>query len=136
MFPYIVNMEGLVMWKKESLAGKLWCILLGLFVAYVITGIGILFFAWGLFRWDFSASTVEIGIIVLYVLSCLLGGMVVGKKVGSRKFFWGLMLGVCYFLVLVVLSITGERGIVSGVKEIILPGFICLFSGMLGGILV
>jgi len=72
----------------------------------------------------------------LYVLSCLFGGMAAGKKAGSRKFFWGLMLGACYFLVLVILSLTGEQGIASGFKEIILPGIICLFSGMLGGILV
>ncbi len=124
------------MWKKDSLARKLGCVLLGLFVSYVVTVIGILFLAWGLFQWEFSSGTVEIGIIVLYVLSCLFGGMIAGKKVGNKKFFWGLMLGVCYFLVLVVLSLTGEQGIASGFKEIILPGFICLFSGMLGGILV
>ena len=115
---------------------KVWSILYGLLVAYIITTIGILFLAFGLYQWNFSEDTVEIGILVLYLLSCLLGGMISGKKAGSRKFFWGFMLGVSYFFVLVMLSLMGEEGIVSGLWEILLPGIICLFSGMLGGMLV
>ena len=124
------------MGKKESLTGKIGCILLGLLIAYAITVVGILVLALGLYKWNFSVNTVEIGILILYLLSCLVGGMIAGKKAGNRKFFWGLMLGVSYFLVLVILSLMGEEGIASGFKEIILPGIICLFSGMLGGMLV
>ena len=132
----LMNREGFVMGKKETLVGKIGCILLGLLMAYVITLIGILLLAFGLYKWNFSVNTVEIGILVLYLVSCLIGGMIAGKKAGSRKFFWGLMLGMSYFLVLVILSLIGEQGIVSGFKEIVLPGIICLFSGMLGGMLV
>ncbi len=124
------------MGKMEHWTGKVGCILLGLLAAYVITLVGILGLAFGLYRWNFSVHVVEIGILVLYLLSCLIGGMIAGKKAGNRKFFWGLLLGSCYFLVLVILSLMGENGIASGVKEIILPGIICLFSGMLGGMLV
>ena len=124
------------MGKKENGTGKIGGILIGLLVAYVITLLGILVLAFGLFQWKMSANTAEIGVIVLYFLSCLLGGMVTGKKAESRKFLWGLLLGICYFVILVILSLTGEQGITSGFKEIVLPGIICLFSGMLGGMLV
>ena len=122
--------------KRESWAGKMGCILLGMLIAYTITLLGILILALGLYKWNFSVNTIDIGILVLYLISCLVGGMVAGKKVGNRKFFWGLMLGVAYFIVLVMLSLFGEGGISSEVKEIMLPGIICLFSGMLGGMLV
>ena len=124
------------MWKKENWTGKVWCILLGLLMAYVITLLGILVLAFGLYRWNFSVNTVEIGILVLYLVSCLIGGMIAGKKAGSRKFLWGLLLGVSYFAILLILSLADKQGISSGFKEIVLPGIICLFSGMLGGMLV
>ena len=116
--------------------GKARSVLLGLLTAYIITMIGILFLAFGLYRWDFSANMVEIGVLVLYCLSCLIGGMSSGKKAGSRKFFWGLMLGASYFFVLVMFSLIGKNGMISDFGEIFLAGIICLFSGMLGGMLV
>ncbi len=122
--------------KKENWTGAAGGILLGIVASYFITLIGIMILAFGLYRWNFSVNAVEIGILVLYLVSCLLGGMIAGKKAGSRKFLWGLLLGVCYFLILLILSVTGEQGISSGFKELVLPGIICLFSGMLGGMLV
>lgn len=121
---------------KNHWTGKIGCILVGLLAAYLITLIGILVLAFGLYRWDFSVNVVEIGILVLYLLSCLIGGMIAGKKAGNRKFLWGLLLGISYFVILLVLSVMGEQGIASGFGELVLPGIICLFSGMLGGMLV
>lgn len=123
------------MWKKENWMGKVWGILIGLLTAYVITLIGLLLLALGLYQWRISGNVVEIGILVLYFLSCLVGGMITGKKAENRKFLWGFFLGLGYFCVLLILSLTGGQPIALGAKEMILPGIICLLSGMLGGML-
>ncbi len=124
------------MWKKEHWTGKTAAVLMGLFAAYLITLLGILLLAFALYQWGMSVEMAEISVLVLYCLSCLIGGMICGKKAENRKFLWGLLLGVCYFLVLLLISVTSVQGISTRMQEIILPGCICVFSGMLGGMLV
>ena len=124
------------MWKSGFWNGKFRGILFGVLAAYIVTLLGVLILAYGLFQWDFSASTIEIGILVLYSLSCLIGGMISGKKAASRKFLWGMLMGLVYFFIVLFVSWIGETEISIGFMDVFLPGIICLFSGMLGGMLV
>lgn len=119
------------MWNR-----KIMSVLMGLIAAGIVTLLGILILAFCLYQWKISVNAAQIGSIVLYFLSCFAGGMVAGKKAQSRKFLWGLLLGGCYFVILIVLSLTGGEGMAAGGREIVFPGMICLFSGMLGGMLV
>lgn len=119
------------MWNR-----KIMSVMMGLLSACVVTLLGILILAFCLYQWKISVDAARIGSIVLYFLSCLVGGMVAGKKAQSRKFLWGLLLGGCYFVILIFFSLTGGEKMVSEGKNVLLPGVICLFSGMLGGMLV
>lgn len=124
------------MQNKQQWVEKLLSILKGLTIAYLITLLGILGLAFGLYKWNLSASTVEIGIIVIYVISCLMGGIVTGRKAEQKRFFWGLLVGAVYFLILLLMSASGGQQIASGGKRIFLAAVVCLGAGMLGGMLV
>ena len=52
-------------------------------------------------------------VILVYVLSCALAGLVAGKGVGRQRFFCGLLAGLLYFLVLMAVSFLLEKGIIS-----------------------
>ena len=57
-----------------------------LIISYIITGILLLLTALLLYRLEPQQSMVSVGILVIYVLSSFLGGLLAGKGIRSRKF--------------------------------------------------
>ena len=75
-------------------------IMKALLASYVVTGILLLVLTLLLYEFDWDEQMVTAGIIVIYVVSTFLGGFIMGKLKGVRKFFWGLLLGILYFALL------------------------------------
>ena len=50
----------------------------GLLLAYGLTGIMLLLLAFLLFRFDLKENMVSMGIVLVYILSCFLGGILAG----------------------------------------------------------
>ena len=98
---------------------KMMSLVKGLIAAYLITGILLLLLALLLYKLELDEGKVTIGIIVIYVLSCFIGGFFVGKKAGTQKFLWGMLLGVTYFLLLTAVSAVTEPGLSSGFKGLL-----------------
>ena len=67
---------------------KITALLTGLVAAYAITGGSLLLLALLLFKLDLTEGKITAGIIIIYILSCFLGGLLAGKRAGSRKFLW------------------------------------------------
>ena len=65
-----------------------------LLFSYVLTVGLLLLLALFLYRFQLQEKTVTIGIIVIYVVSSFFAGFLSGKRMGSRKFLWGLFAGV------------------------------------------
>ena len=61
----------------------------GLLLAYGLTGIMLLLLAFLLFRFDLKENMVSMGIVLVYILSCFLGGILAGKYARTRKYLWG-----------------------------------------------
>ena len=114
---------------------KMMSLVKGLIAAYLITGILLLLLALLLYKLELDEGKVTIGIIVIYVLSCFIGGFFVGKKAGTQKFLWGMLLGVTYFLLLTAVSAVTEPGLASGFKGLLTSFIMCSGAGMLGGML-
>lgn len=106
-----------------------------LIISYMITGLLLLFTALLLYKLEPQQSMVSIGILVIYVLSSFLGGILAGKGIHSRKFLWGLATGALYFLLLLLASWISGGGIQAQVSQIITTMLLCLGGGMLGGML-
>ena len=117
--------------KYERMLALLKC-LLG---AYVITGLLLLVTAGLLYKFNISEKAVDIGIIVIYVVSSLLAGLFYSKGASGRRFLWGMGAGAAYFLILCALSMALEQNYTPLSNTCITTLFICLGSGMLGGML-
>ncbi|MBU5331670.1 TIGR04086 family membrane protein [Anaerocolumna aminovalerica] len=110
-------------------------ILKDLVISYIATGILLLLLSFLMLKLDLSNGILSGGIILTYILSCFVGGFLLGKHVEQKRFLWGLLMGGLYFVILLFVSILGNTlaGIEAGRTMTVL--MICLFSGMLGGMI-
>ena len=72
---------------------------------------------------------------ILYVLSAFAGGFVIGKITGTKKFFWGLLVGIFYAVLLVLVSFGLYRSIQGSVSELVTTFLVCAGGGMVGGMI-
>ncbi len=123
------------MLKKLNLSSRITFILKCLLISYLLTTGLLLLLALMLYRFGLSEKIVSICIIGIYIIVTFLAGFLAGKREGSRKFLWGLLMGALYFSILIVVSLTVNRGIdeVSGNFFTVL--LLCCGSGMLGGMI-
>lgn len=88
-----------------------------------------------LFKLDLSDSFIMVGIYITYVISCFIGGLIIGKVRGEKKYIWGMIVGAIFFVTLSIISliVTGEL-YGSGIKAI---GALlsCVLGGAFGGMI-
>ena len=118
--------------SRENVTMK---ILSTLLIMYVITGAALLVLALLLYKMQLSENAVSIGIMIIYVSSGLLGGFIAGKRLKTRRFLWGVLMGAVYFLVLFAGSVIMNRGISSDALHIMTTLVMCMAAGMIGGML-
>ena len=110
-------------------------ILKALLCAYVVTGILLLVLTLLLYKAGLSEENVNAGIILIYVISTFSGGFVIGKLTGTRKFLWGLLLGVIYFVLLLLISLGIYHSLQADVMNLVTMFLLCAGGGMLGGMI-
>lgn len=119
-------------WKKnEKVATVLKCLLL----AYIVTGLLLLLLAFLLYKFSLPKQVIGVGVIIIYVVSSLAGGFIIGKNMKVKKYLWGLGIGMAYFLILVILSLIVNGGFNNVSGNLLLTMVLCGGSGMLGGML-
>ena len=106
-----------------------------LLLSYAVTGVLLLVLAFLLYKFGLGESQVNLGIMVIYILSCLAGGFYMGRKGKTRRFLWGMGLGAGYALLLMAVIYLTERPFGGDLTEILLMFFICIMGGALGGML-
>lgn len=100
---------------------------------YIVTGVLLVILAGLLYKMQLSESVVSAGIVVVYVVSGFLGGFLAGKIMKTRKFLWGIVMGACYFLILMLGSIAFQHGIGMDISRFFTTLILCIASGMIGG---
>ena len=103
--------------------------------AYLLTAVLLLLLALMLYRFGLSEKVVSICIILIYIAVTFLAGFIAGKRVGEKKFLWGLVMGCVYFLILMTVSLIVNRGIEEPISRMATVFMLCSGSGMLGGML-
>ena len=101
--------------------------------AYIITGVLLLFLALLLYKFQLSEARVNIGIIIVYVVSSFLGGFLEGKMMKARKFLWGAAAGLLYFAILALISLAVNQGFGGGSSHFVTTLILCTAGGTLGG---
>ena len=108
-------------------------ILKALLCAYVMTGILLLILTVLLYKAGLSEENINAGIILTYVISTFSGGFVIGKLAGVKKFLWGLLLGIMYFVLLLLISLGIYHSLQSDMMNLVTTFLLCAGGGMLGG---
>lgn len=119
--------------KKEVEKSMAMPVLVDLVAMYVITGILLAVLAALLGRIDMSDMAVSIGIILTYIISCFVGGFLIGKKKKKKKYLWGICVGCFYFLVLLLGNLAVNRGLDGKLVHMLATSVLCILSGMAGG---
>lgn len=104
-----------------------------LLIMYILTGVALFVLAFLLYKMELTENIVTIGITAIYVVSGLLGGIIIGKRMKTRRFLWGIIMGAAYFLVLLIGSALLKRGLTSDMLHIGLTLVMCMGAGMIGG---
>ena len=109
--------------------------LIFLLSAYFITLVGLLILALLLYKVPLADSAVNIGIVVIYILSTFLASFICGRKLKKKKYLWGFLIGTAYFLILLLISFVTSKS-TGGLSGNVLTTFIiCAGAGTLGGML-
>lgn len=121
--------------KKEKQQEKRGCLLKTFFVMYILSGLLLILLAYLVSRVEQQELVARWGVIVIYVISCFVGGFLMGKWKGKKKFLWGMLAGLLYVAVLVGIAVAISGGAIPPVVFLITTIAICIGSGMLGGML-
>lgn len=108
-------------------------LLRSLFIAYVLSAIFLVILAFALYKLRLGESLVNLLIFAIYFAACFASGFFTGRRVKSRRFFWGLLSGMFYFLVLFAASfaMNPQAAINAGRSLIVLV--VCAAAGTAGG---
>lgn len=117
--------------RTERLVALLKCLM----ASYLITGALLLLVAGLLYKFSIGENVVDISIIVIYCVSSLLAGLFFSKGASSHRFLWGMLAGMAYFVVICAVSVVADPDFMPLSNACITTLFICLGSGMLGGMI-
>ena len=70
-----------------------WRMVRALIVTYILSGILLAVLSFALFKFRLPENQVNVAVCAVYVISCFFGGILAGKTMRTRRFFWGLVLG-------------------------------------------
>ena len=106
-----------------------------LLASYLLTGIMLLLLALLLYKVGLTEKPVSIMIIAIYVIATFLAGFLTGKTLKTRKFLWGLIEGIAYFVILLLLSVIMNGSLDTAGNSILTTFILCAACGTLGGML-
>ncbi len=105
----------------------------GLLFSYIVTALVLLILSFLMLKLDLSGAVISGGINFVYIISAFTGGFFMGKKTEQKKFFWGLLIGIAYFIILLLVSLMMNRVSPLPLGNLFTVFIISSLSGMLGG---
>lgn len=120
---------------KEESSTSVLSLLKYLLFSYIFSGVLLLILALWLYRFGLSEKTVSIVITAIYLIATFLAGWLSGKKMGSRRFLWGLLVGCAYFIILAMLSLLINHSIGDLTSSFLSTLLLCAGGGMMGGMM-
>ncbi len=106
-----------------------------LLASYVITGLFLIILAFVLYKLEPPSGVIRVGIIFSYIFSPFIGGMIMGKGEKARRFLWGLLLGIAYFIIIFIISLLLNKNVFGEAGTMVTVLSMCMLGGMLGGMI-
>lgn len=120
--------------KLRKDAGVMW-VLKSLLVSYILTGVLLLLLAVALYKLELNEKAVSAAIVAIYIVSTLIGGIIIGKFARVRRYLWGLGLGISYFALLLLITLGVYRTLNGDAANMVTTFVLCAGGGMAGGML-
>lgn len=121
--------------KKEQNEVWIMWMVKALLAACVVTGILLIILALALYKFELNEGAVTAGVTAVYLISTFTGGLVVGKLAKVRRFLWGIVLGILYFALLLLVTVGIYRTFHGSSTEILVTFALCAGGGMAGGMI-
>ena len=131
----MIDEEGADEEKKEQNEVWIMWMVKALLAAYVVTGILLIILALALYKFELNEGAVTAGVTAVYLISTFTGGLVVGKLAKVRRFLWGIVLGILYFALLLLVTVGIYRTFHGSSTEILVTFALCAGGGMAGGMI-
>ena len=110
-------------------------VLISLVASYLLSALLLFILTFVLYRLKLKESQIAPAVYALYAISCFAGGLLCGKAVRTRRFFWGLLTGILYFALLFLITLGVQHTLESSAANILTTLLLCAGGGMLGGML-
>ena len=120
--------------KLRKDAGVMW-VLKSLLVSYILTGVLLLLLAVALYKLELNEKAVSAAIVAIYIVSTLIGGIIIGKFARVRRYLWVLGLGIGYFALLLLITLGVYRTLNGDAANLVTTFVLCAGGGMAGGML-
>lgn len=120
---------------REAKSNPVTAVFAAVFVMFIISGLLLLLLATLLYKMEPGESVIKIGVIVIYVISGVAGGFLLGKIRKEQKFLWGLCAGALYFVILFLVSATVKGNFDMEFSKFVTTLVLCSASGMAGGMI-
>jgi len=117
------------------MSAKMVDILKVVLITYVITGVLLVILAFGLYKMQLSEAHTKLGIIIVYAISTIAGGYIIGKKKMHRRLLWGLLIGLTYFVVLSIIALIMNKGLYVDGPSAMKAALVCTLGGIAGGVI-
>ena len=106
-----------------------------LLASYIVTGILLLVLTFFMYKFELNEKIVSAAIVGIYVVSTLIGGMIIGKLTKSKRYLWGVVLGIIYFVLLLLITLGVYRTLNGDSVSIVTSLILCAGGGMTGGMI-
>lgn len=106
-----------------------------LLASYIVTGILLLVLTFFMYKFELNEKIVSAAIVGIYVVSTLIGGMIIGKLTKSKRYLWGMVLGIIYFVLLLLITLGVYRTPNGDSVSIVTSLILCAGGGMTGGMI-
>lgn len=116
-------------WNKVMRIGKV------VLLEYVLTALLLLLVTVLLYRMRLSEKMTLLCVRMIYVVVNLIGGLLIGKAAGNKKFLWGAITGISYFAVISCVSFLIHKGFYMETGTAGIALLLCLAGGLIGGML-
>lgn len=121
--------------KEMNVKGKAVKMVKSVILAYLITAVVLLVLSFVMYKFKISAAGANGGILFTYVISCLAGGFLFSGCLGEKRYLGGGLTGVFYFVVTYCVSAVWNQSLADQMPGMLTAFLICVFSGMLGGMI-
>ena len=106
-----------------------------LLASYLVTGILLLVLTFFMYKFELNEKIVSAAIVGIYVVSTLIGGMIIGKLTKSKRYLWGMVLGILYFVLLLLITLGVYRTLNGDSVSIVTSLILCAGGGMTCGMI-